>query len=329
MKKVIVTGANGFIGSSLINKLIDNGIEVVAVDLSFAVSSIPDNNLITKIESGVDSSLINKIPAGDYDAFYHLAWRGVNGAEKADPTIQLSNIEMAIVCTKLCKLLGVKKILCAGTVAENATFSLPYLDKTSGGMMYGVAKHACNIILEDYCKNIGLPFVWMQFSNIYGVGNKTGNLVSYTLGEILSGKEANFGPAQQPYDFIYIDNLIEAVFRLGEKETSKCFYYIGSGNPRKLSDYLMRIGELAGCKEKIKIGVMPDDGIRYKMNMFNIEELTHTIGNYITINFDDGIMKTINWLRHIEAYDSRGGKHLIFNYLAFTENHLINIKSAA
>ena len=42
----------------------------------------------------------------------------------------------------------------------------------------------------------------MQFSNIYGAQNKTGNLISYTLGEILSGREALFGSASQPYDFI-------------------------------------------------------------------------------------------------------------------------------
>ena len=76
-------------------------------------------------------------------------------------------------------------------------------------MMYGVAKHACRLIVEDYCKNIGQNFVWMQFSNIYGVGNKTGNLVSYTLGELMAGKEATFSPALQPYDFIYVEDLIE------------------------------------------------------------------------------------------------------------------------
>ena len=153
MKKVIVTGGNGFIGSSLIKKLIGKGIEVVAVDLSFASSRLPESTLITTIEAGVDATLIDKLPAGVYDAFYHLAWRGVNGTEKADPTVQLANIQMAVDCAKVCKQLGVKKLLCAGTVAENSTFSLPYLTQTSGGMMYGVAKHACNLIVEDYCKN--------------------------------------------------------------------------------------------------------------------------------------------------------------------------------
>lgn len=297
MKKVVVTGANGFIGSSLIKKLVEEEVSVVAVDLSFAVSRLPESPLVTKIESSVDASLAETIPVGVYDAFYHLAWRGVNGAEKADPIVQLANIQMVLHCANVCKQLGVKKLLCAGTVAENATFSLPHLSQTSGGMMYGVAKHACNLIVEDYCKNIGLPFVWMQFSNIYGVGNMTGNLVSYTLGELMAGKEATFGPAQQPYDFIYVDDLIEAVYRLGVNTTPMVFYYIGSGNPRKLADYLLRIGELAGCADKVSIGVRADDGIKYTMEMFDNSDLVSAVGNYVTTSFDEGILKTIEWLK--------------------------------
>ena len=297
MRKVLVTGANGFIGSSLIKKMIANNIEVVAVDITFAGIRLPDSNLITKVESGVDAALAEKIPAGEYDAFYHLAWKGVNGAEKADPSVQLANIQMAVDCANICKQLNVKKLLCAGTVAENATFSLPELAKTSGGMMYGVAKHACRLILEDYCKNIGQQFVWMQFSNIYGVGNKTGNLVSYTLGELLAGKEATFGPALQPYDFIYVDDLIEAVYRLGANDTKKSFYYIGSGSPRILKDYLLRIGELAGCADKVGIGIRPDDGIKYTMDMFCNKDLVETIGEYVCTSFVDGIEKTIEWLK--------------------------------
>lgn len=299
MKRVIVTGANGFIGSSLIKKLVANNIEVVAIDITFIDDHLPVSNLITKVVSGVDISLADKIPAGEYDALYHLAWRGVNGSEKADPTIQLTNIQMAIDCANICKKLGVKKYLCAGTVAENATHSLSNLEKTNGGMMYGVAKHACRIIVEDYCKNIGQDFVWMQFSNIYGVGNRTGNLVSYTLGELLAGKEATFGPALQPYDFIYVDDLIEAVYRLGIHETNKAFYYIGSGSPRQLKEYLLRIGELAGYADKVCIGIRPDDGIKYNQEMFCNKDLVDAIGVYVSTDFNSGIIKTISWLKSL------------------------------
>ena len=301
MKKVIVTGANGFIGSSLIKKLIDNSVQVIAIDLTFACNRLPGSELITKMEAGVDDNLAEKIPSGEYDAFYHLAWKGVNGADKADPAVQLANIQMAVDCANICKRLNIKKYLCAGTVAENAIFSLPNLKKTTGGMMYGVAKHACRLILEDYCKSIGLSFVWMQFSNIYGVGNKTGNLVSYTLGELLAGKEATFGSAIQPYDFIYVDDLIEAVYRLGRKETENTFYYIGSGRPRILRDYLLRIGELVGCADKVGVGIRPDDGIKYSMDMFDNSSLVETIGEYVSVDFDSGIHKTINWLKSLKV----------------------------
>ena len=299
MKKVIITGANGFIGSSLIKKMVANNVEVVAVDITFAGDRLPATDLITKIEPGVDAALADKIPAGEYDAFYHLAWRGVNGAEKADPTVQLANIQMAVDCANICKKLSVKKYLCAGTVAENATFSLSNLQQTSGGMMYGVAKHACRLIVEDYCKNIGQNFVWMQFSNIYGVGNKTGNLVSYTLGELMAGKEATFSPALQPCDFIYVEDLIEAVYRLGANETKKAFYYIGSGSPRILKNYLLRIGELVGYADKVGIGIRPDDGIKYSMDMFCNKDLVEAVGEYVSTDFDNGINKTIAWLKSL------------------------------
>lgn len=296
MKSVIVTGANGFIGSSLIKVLIDNRIKVTAIDVNFSPGRLPESDLITKIQSCVDLSLAKTLESGEYDAFYHLAWRGVNGSEKANPYVQLDNIKMGIDCANVCREMGVKKLLCAGTVAENAAFSLQHLNRTSGGMMYGVAKHACHLLLEDYCKNIGLPFVWMQFSNIYGIGNKTGNLVSYTLTELLSNREATFGPALQPYDFIYVDDLINVIYRLGETETKHSFYFIGSGSPRLLKDYLINIGEITNKIDLVKIGLRDDDGIRYSYEMFDTSNLIREIGQYVSISFEKGIEDTSKWL---------------------------------
>ena len=297
MKQVIVTGANGFIGSSLIHKLVEEGVRVLAIDISFAHSRMPDSDLVTRIEAPLDDHLVEIIPSTDYDAFYHFAWQGVNGPDKANPIVQLSNAQLAITCATICKEIGCRRFLCAGTIAEQAVNSIPQLPKVSGGMMYGVGKHCTHLMLESYCKNIGLDFVWMQFSNIYGVGNLTGNLVSYTLSEIMAGRDATFGPALQPYDFIYIDDLLEAVYRLGESAVTHNSYFIGSGAPRILREYLLQIGELTSQQERIKIGVRPDDGIRYEMSMFDISPLVQAIGKYVRHTFDEGILKTYQWLK--------------------------------
>lgn len=295
MKNVIVTGANGFIGSSLIKKFISNQIKVVAIDLSFSNYRLPDSELITKIECSLQSEneIIKVIPTIEYDCFYHFAWAGVNGPSKADPIVQLRNAETTLICAKVANTLHIKKFLCAGTIAERAVESLSNLKKTSGGMMYGVAKNATHSVLESYCKNVGLNFVWMQFSNIYGPQNKTGNLVSYTLSQLMNDNEATFGPALQPYDFIFVDDLLEAVYRLGDRSTNEISYFIGSGAPQVLKDYLLEIGKICDKEELIKIGVRSDDGIKYSYDMFDTSLLVRDIGNYVSVSFKEGIEETL------------------------------------
>ena len=292
--KVIVTGANGFIGSALIGKLLAAGAEILAVDLSFASNRLPQSDRLVCKEMSVEqiSMLESLVKPGDYDVFYHLAWKGVNGPLKADVFAQIGNIQAAVKCAETAHNIGCKRFLCAGTIAEQAVNSLPTLKKTSGGMLYGTAKDSAHKLLETYCKNIGLDFVWMQFSNIYGPQNKTGNLVSYTITELMNGRVASFGPAEQPYDFIYVDDLIEAVFRLATATLRDSFYYIGSGETRALKGYLITIGKLMGKSELIKIGERPDDGIRYTTDMFDNSALVRDIGQYVTTSFEDGICKT-------------------------------------
>lgn len=293
--KAIVTGANGFVGSNLIKKLINNNIAVLAIDISFANSKMPQSELIEKLEISIDEieNITNTDKYKNYDLFYHFAWIGVNGPEKGNIENQLKNIDMTIKCAKVAKELSVKKFLCAGTVAERNIESLSNLSATGAGMFYGAAKHAAHLMLETYCKNIGLDFVWMQFSNIYGPSNKTGNLISYTLNQLNNNEEATFGPAKQPYDFIFVDDLINAIYLLGINKTNKNYYFIGSGKPMILSEYLIKVGKACNKEHLIKIGVRSDDGIKYSFDMFDNKNLLNDIGNYISMDFDEAIKYTI------------------------------------
>lgn len=294
--KVIITGANGFIGSAVVKKFYENGADVVAVikDENERIDHIKNYARIIYSDLSDPSELADKIDDGKDSVFYHFAWAGVNGKAKIDYNVQIDNIRMVCNCVTAAHEVGCKRFLAAGTVAENAIKSFGDLSSLPLGLLYAVAKNSARNFAENLCKNFGLPFVWMQFSNVYGPKNKTGNLVSYTLSMLKSGQPAEFGPADQPYDFIYVDDLIEAVYRLGMTENpSRTNYFIGSGKPRILKDYLFEIGKKVGCEDLIKIGMRTPDGIRYNNEMFDTSALTDEIGDYVSAPFDEAIEYTI------------------------------------
>lgn len=296
LHRVLVTGANGFIGQALISKLLENGISVIAVDLSFKDTSLPDSEFLTKLETSLEDihCIAEKFRNVSVDTIYHLAWKGVNGVDKADPIVQVENIKIAMKCAMLAEELNCGRLLCAGTVAENSLDSLNFLEKVPGGMLYAASKISARLMLQVFTKSRGISFAWMQFANIYGPTNKTGNLVSYTIDQLRHGKKAVFGPAIQAYDFIFIDDLIEAIYRLGKCKLNYIEYYIGSGNPKQLKDYLIAIGETMNASDSIDIGARPDDGIKYSWEMFDINNMVHDIGVYAKTSFHDGIKLTID-----------------------------------
>ena len=86
MKKAIVTGANGFIGSWLRKELLKNNVEVIAVvrNEQSNTETIPENVKIVYSELDTIYDLVNKVFDRDIDVFYHLAWAGTGGKARDD-----------------------------------------------------------------------------------------------------------------------------------------------------------------------------------------------------------------------------------------------------
>lgn len=302
MKKVIVTGANGFVGYWLVRELVNNNVQVIAVvrNEQTNVSKLKElgNNIqIVCCELSQIEDLTNLIAEGDYDAFYHLAWMSAGGTGRADYSIQLMNAKYSCDAVKVASKLGCKKILFAGTVTERIAENILNLSGKAVNNIYGICKHSTHCLVDVECQKYGIDYVWMQFSNLYGPYSINGNIVGYTIKELLNNNVASFGPAQQIYDLLYIEDLVYAAYLLGEKATRHHSYYLGSGKLRILADYLKEIGDICGKPELIKIGARPDDGTRYENSWFDISSLVEDTGYETRVSFEDGVKRTIEWMK--------------------------------
>ena len=94
MKTVLVTGANGFLGSHLVRALVEHGVAVTALDREGCCGNLPQDPLVTFLPcelSGIAALDTTNIPRPD--VFYHLAWQGVSPDAREDFELQKANID--------------------------------------------------------------------------------------------------------------------------------------------------------------------------------------------------------------------------------------------
>lgn len=296
MERVVVTGATGFVGLRLVEFLIANNVHVTAIvrDLE-AISHLACSKLEAIVCDMQNYSKLNELIADSgFDVFYHLGWAGSSGIRRRSYALQMENIKFTCDAVQAAIKLDCKKIVITGTVTENIVEHIFDRVQVSGNEMYAIAKCATRAAVDVMCKNNSIPYVWAQLSNVYGQSNTTQNILAYTMQELKFGRRPEFTIADQPYDFIHIDDTIKALYLLGVSNASRSKYFIGSGEPKILGDYLKIIAKRFGPKLSLGFGLKKDDGIEYKWSWFDTRDLVGDTGFAVSDSFDGHIQKIIN-----------------------------------
>lgn len=307
MRKAIVTGATGFVGSYLIRKLISEGTKVFAVirPNTDNYSNLPKSNLIQPIQCDLSEIKIlpKMIEDTDLDVFYHLAWNGSTGAARGDYELQLSNVQYTADAAIAAAELHCARFVGAGTLAEYDCYAYAMEDGSHPRMVsiYGAAKIAAHFISKAKCCELGLEHVWTYISNTYGVGNKTQNFVNFASNLMISGGRAAFTSGEQLYDFVYVSDVACALALLGEKGQAYCAYYIGSTQPRQLKEYITKIRNAIDPSIPLYLGEVPFQGTALQNAVFDCSKLVQDTGYYPRMPFDEGIKETVEWLKSVKG----------------------------
>ena len=301
--RAIVTGANGFVGSALVKKLVENNIEVLAIDVAFNPSRLEDNSKITKLELSIENikDLKNKINT-TYDVFYHFAWLGSAGPLRCDENVQVRNAMWTVDCLREAKEIGCKKFICAGTIMEYEVHAAMYAQgsKPGAAYIYGVGKVLAHELCKPIANQIGIDLIWTYITNAYGVGEKSPRFINTTLRKIIHNEPLEFTAGTQNYDFVYIDDVANAFYLIGLHGKSNKGYMIGSGNARPLKEFIIEMCNANAKDNKPLFGNVPFTGVNVDINTFDISDLVHDCSFEPTVSFAEGTRRTIEWLKEVD-----------------------------
>lgn len=302
MKKVIITGADGFVGSYTVAEFLNNGIEVIAVDIA------PQPRRLTtqpgleyfQCDLSVDlTTLVETFRDKGIDTFIHFAWAGSSGQERTDYTLQLANAANTVECIKAAKEMGCNRFVCAGSIMEYEVEAAVHAQGNRPGMgyIYGMGKHIAHCLSKAVAAQIGIDLLWPMITNAYGVGEFSPRFINTTLRKIIAKEPLEFTSGTQNYDFVYVTDVAKAFYLIASKGKPFCEYMIGSGNAAPLREFIIRM--IGACDPDATpiFGNVPYTGVNMPLEIFDIQQLTEDCDGFRPeVSFEEGTKKTMDWL---------------------------------
>lgn len=302
MKRVVITGATGEIGIALVQLMIKNGIEVLAIcrPASHRLKYLPKSDYVKVIECDLSELRFLQITDKKYDVLYHFAWCASYGLEKENPYIQNDNIKYTLDAVELAARLGCHLFVGAGTQAEYGLQNTPLTPQlpTFPQTMYGTAKLSAGYFSRFLCIQKGISHVWVRIASVYGPCDGPYTLITYIMEQLAHQQDILLTPCEQIWDYLYTEDAAKGFYLIGQKIKENKVYCLGSGNAIPLSIYMKEVQAFAqekGICAKVKIGAKPYNEKQIMYLCANIDALKLDTGFCPKISFRQGLEKTYQW----------------------------------
>jgi nucleoside-diphosphate-sugar epimerase len=179
--------------------------------------------------------------------------------------------------------IGCTKFLQIGTMEEAFTHRYLELDFEKNNeynrhVIYSVAKIIAKYTLKVRAAQIGMDFVYVLHSHVMGPGDDKDSFLQVTLEKLIHGGELVFSSGHQYFDVISPIDCANGYLLIGEKGAPGAEYWVGSGNPRPLREYVEIMYGLYPSSEKMRFGEMPYNDIVLAPEDFSIENLVRDTG---------------------------------------------------
>lgn len=301
MKRAIITGADGFVGSYTVQCFLDNGVEVLALDIIEEPHRLkPRAGLTYKcIDVSNPRQLLDAVDSDYYDTFVHFAWAGSAGSQRTDYNLQMQNALNTVECMKTAKKLGCSRFVCAGSIMEREVEAAVHEQESRPGMgyIYGMGKLIAHCLCKSVASNIGIDLLWPMITNAYGVGELSPRFVNTTLRKIINNEPLQFTAGTQNYDFVYVTDVAKAFFAVAKDGAPFKEYIIGSGNARPLKEFILEMQQSLAPDVTPLFGDVPFTGTNMPLSAFDTTDIKADCGFEPEVGFAEGTRLTMEWLK--------------------------------
>jgi UDP-glucose 4-epimerase len=262
VRRIVVTGGAGFIGSHLVDRLLaDQAVEVVAFD-NFSqgrlenLAHLRNESRFSLIEGDVrDLAAVTDVVRGA-DLVYHLAAQStvVGAAQNLDYTFQ-TNVLGTFNVLRAAAQASVAQVLFASSCeVYGEPISLP-VDEDSPLLpinSFGASKVAGEVYCRAFRREFGLKTVILRLSNVYGPRD-FGRVIPVWIRQAMAANGIEVYGGKQVLDFVWVGKAVEALTSAGELEGPVPPINVGSGTGTRIVDLARRIARLAECQPAIKL----------------------------------------------------------------------------
>ncbi len=304
MKRVVITGGAGFIGSNLIPFLATSGLyEIYAIDNESlgrlerikvkGVTCIKGDILDTKLMGEVLESA---------DTLVHLAadTRVMDSIANPDFNFRI-NVEGTFTLLRQAQRAGVRRFINASTGGAILGEIPPPVHENMAPQPlspYGASKLAGEGYCSAFSECYGLSAVSLRFSNIFGPRSfHKGSVIAHFFKNILDANELIvFGDGSQVRDFLYVDDLVNGVAKFIESDIVGVFQ-LGSGLPVTINELLSNMAEVVGADHKIEVRFVDFRPGEIQKTWSDIEKAQRAINFRPETTLTEGLRQTWQWFQ--------------------------------
>lgn len=309
MKKVLLTGAAGFIGAKTAEKLVAQGVEVIGIDnlndyydvklKSHRLSQIQDKKFqFHQIDIEDKTKLEALFKQHQFDVVFNLAARAGVRYSMENPDIYMSTNAVGTLNLLECmRTHQVKKMVLASTSSLYAGQAMPFKEELPVNTPispYAATKKAAEVMAYTYHYLYGIDVSVVRYFTVYGPAGRPDMSPFIFADKLLKGEELPvFGDGSQSRDFTFVDDIAEGTILAAKALGYEIINLGGGNNPYTLLQMISMMEGFSGKKAKLSLQgrVKADMDVTWA----DISKAKKLLGWEPKVSFEAGIEKLIKW----------------------------------